>query len=205
VVKTDGVTTEATNSCLTQQSLLDTPTGAASVNVNSTVINDNDPTSSLQAELKCQRELISKLQQQLCFVKSMSAAAVSVDTDSSESVCSNLRSPSKKGMHASEQDVGGSCPQCLPPITENRTLMCDVCNLNHHSLCAAISDSVYDRLGKLLRDVGWVCGDCKTLARSLSVRIQSSIASLGEEMASLQTQVSNLGDRVDVACNHHCS
>ena len=64
---------------------------------------------------------------------------------------------------------------------------------------------VYDRLGKLLRDVGWVCGDCKTLARSLSVRIQSSTASLAEEMASLQTQVSNLSDRVDVACNHHCS
>ena len=65
------------------------------------------------------------------------AAAVSVNTESSEFVCSNLRSSSKKGMHASEQDVGGSCPQCLLPITGNRTLMCDVCKLNHHSLCAA--------------------------------------------------------------------
>jgi hypothetical protein len=63
VPKTDG-----TNSCLTKQSSLDTPTGATSVNANSPVI--NDPTSLLLAELKCQRELISKLQQQLCFVLS---------------------------------------------------------------------------------------------------------------------------------------
>ena len=79
VPKTDGVTTETTNSCLTQQSSLDTPTGATSVNMNSTVINDNDPTSSLLAELKCQRELISKLQQQLCFVLSLLGVAEQAD------------------------------------------------------------------------------------------------------------------------------
>jgi hypothetical protein len=123
-------------------------------------------------------------------VKSANTTVVNVDNE--------------RSVSESEQDDGSSCPQCLLPVTGNRTLKCDVCRLSHHSLCAAISDTVYDRLGKLLRDVGWVCVDCKTLARSLSVRIQSSVASLEVELATLRTQVSDLSDRVNVTCSHRC-
>jgi hypothetical protein len=69
--------------------------------------------------------------------------------------------------------------------------------LSHHNQCATITDSAQDRLSKLPRDTGWVCIDCKTLARSLPVRIQSSVAPLAADVTSPQTQVNSLDSCVD--------
>lgn len=109
-----------------------------------------------------------------------------------------MRQPPGQGQGNSD-----TCPQCLLTIAGGRFLVCDVCQLKHHSQCAAISDNVYDQLGKLLNGIGWVCADCKILARSLSARIQASLASLAAEVTSLQSQFSDLSRRVDGhACNH---
>jgi hypothetical protein len=42
---------------------------------------------------------------------------------------------------------------------------------------------------KLLPAIGWVCKDCKIMARSLCARLQSSVAELAEKFSQLQTDL----------------
>jgi hypothetical protein len=82
-----------------------------------------------------------------------------------------LRKQCSKAKQAQDQGDGDTCPHCLLPVPGSRFLVCDICQLSHHNQCAAITNSVYDWLSKLLLDIGWIYTDYKTLACSLSVCI----------------------------------
>lgn len=92
-----------------------------------------------------------------------------------------------------------TCPQCLLTLSGEASLKCDVCNLSFHSQCAHLTKSAYNQLVKLLPVIGWVCQDCKTMARSLCARLQSSVSELADKFTQLQADMMKLSQQMKPA------
>jgi hypothetical protein len=95
-----------------------------------------------------------------------------------------------------ESDDESTCSVCLLPISNkdranNACLKCEICNESFHSKCVHIPCDTGEQWAQLLANIGWVCGDCKRLARGQYARFQTMLSSLAEELASLQKQFQN--------------
>jgi hypothetical protein len=105
-----------------------------------------------------------------------------------------------------ESDDENSCPICLLPTssTGGASIKCDICSIIYHSRCVKIADITDGRLTQLLSEIGWVCYDCKHLARGQCARFQALLSSMAAEVASLQARFLDLSLNLKSA-NNSCN
>ena len=90
----------------------------------------------------------------------------------------------------------GLCPRCHEP-SDKTCLFCDICRESYHSLCTGLSHEVYSILATIVRDVGWVCADCRIAGSSKLASLQGSLARTSEEICLLRTMVTDLKGELD--------
>jgi hypothetical protein len=90
----------------------------------------------------------------------------------------------------SVDDKDASCPACLLDVDSNsRCIDCDICMSTFHQRCTAMTVKIFDKFIPNVGITGWVCSDCKTLARSSFQRMKQAIAHLAEELADVKQQL----------------
>ena len=101
-----------------------------------------------------------------------------------EGICNSLL--------ASDGDSSpGLCPRCHES-SDKVSVFCDICHDSYHCLCTGMSSEVYNVLITIVRDVGWVCADCRVAGSSKLVSLQSSLARTNEEISLLRTLITDL-------------
>jgi hypothetical protein len=90
----------------------------------------------------------------------------------------------------SVDDKDTSCPTCLLDVDSNsRCIDCDICMSTFHQRCTTMTARIFDKFIPNVGITGWVCSDCKTLARSSFQRMKLAIAHLAEELADVKQQL----------------
>jgi hypothetical protein len=103
-------------------------------------------------------------------------------------------SESASGSHTIDDENNGSaCPHCLLPNNNNddRRVKCDICQQYYHQQCTSLTAKIYDKFIVFIDITGWVCDECKTAARYTYRRLETAIAHLAQQVASLQCTASN--------------
>lgn len=90
----------------------------------------------------------------------------------------------------------GVCPRCQVPA-DNKAVVCDICSDPFHALCTGLTTDVFSTLVTIVKDVGWVCTDCRTACSSKMVKIQTSLSRTNEELSVMRTLISNLKSEID--------
>ena len=101
------------------------------------------------------------------------------------------RQASDLSDHSDEGDCI-SCAQCMLPLNDSgdqHTIKCDVCQSGYHQRCTSIPVKTLDALIKIKMHTGWVCEDCREFVRSRSQSLQSAMAALTEELATVKTEL----------------
>jgi len=93
--------------------------------------------------------------------------------------------------------INDLCPRCCE-ATDSTSLRCDICNDVYHDNCIGLSTSVRLTLEKIIKDVGWVCIDCRTTCRTKIKKLQSQLSRTNEELSTLCTLMAEL--RQDIDC-----
>ena len=140
------------------------------------------PNKAKESQVKTRPSTRSRGQPSLCDSKgAVSAKNRGVRNSSAVSDCDSF---------------SGLCPRCHEP-SDKTCMFCDICRESYHSLCSGLPPEVYDILATIVRDVGWVCADCRVAGSSKLASLQSSLARTSEEISLLRTMVTNLKDELD--------
>jgi hypothetical protein len=103
--------------------------------------------------------------------------------------------------HSDDED-DPSCAQCLLPVgnsDDQRSVKCDVCGLSYHQRCTSMPVKVIDAFIKIKLHVGWVCEDCRELARLRGQSLMSSMNTLAEEVAMVKTELCEMKKQVSTS------
>jgi len=90
----------------------------------------------------------------------------------------------------------GFCLTCHDTI-DCKCIACDICNESFHAICTGLSMEVFNIFASIVKDVGWVCVDCRTVSHSKITALQSSLSRTNEELSILRTLVSGLKSEID--------
>jgi hypothetical protein len=104
---------------------------------------------------------------------------------------------SKKSIASANDDDGcdeSSCPSCflVTASSAGQCIRCDICNQFYHQKCTTINKKTFEKFILLIDVTGWVCDSCKQLARSVSQRLETAIARLAEDVATLKCDISDM-------------
>jgi len=80
------------------------------------------------------------------------------------------------------------CPTCHETI-DSKCIACDICNDSFHAICTGLSMEVFSILASIVKDVRWVCFDCRTVSHSKITALQSSLSRTDEELSIVRTLV----------------
>ena len=117
-------------------------------------------------------------------------------TDSKGAECAKIVSVRNSSVASDGESSPGLCPRCHEP-TDKTCVLCDICHDSYHCLCTGLSSEVYNILISIVKDVGWVCADCRVAGSSKLVSLQGSLARTTEEIALLRTLITDLKGELD--------
>ena len=91
------------------------------------------------------------------------------------------------------EDDAEQCACCLGTLRQNATrIICQVCSGCFHFTCTGVPEQARRSFMETVKQVGWVCNDCKITAHSAFNDLQIKIAELAETVAALQEEVRNI-------------
>lgn len=93
-----------------------------------------------------------------------------------------------------QSELPSLCQQCKSLISkrDKLTIQCDICQSLLHQLCTAIPIKTFEKLKSIVEMTGWVCGDCKTAARSTIAQTQAAVAVVTEQIADMKLSIDEL-------------
>lgn len=90
-----------------------------------------------------------------------------------------------------EDEDGATCPHCLLSVDGARHINCDICQQNYHQKCTNMPIKVFDKFIVHASTTGWVCDECKAVARSSFRRLEVAVAELAEQVALLKCEANS--------------
>ena len=130
-------------------------------------------------------------------------------TKQAQPECSNTRHSIQSAklkvseVPGSEEGANAICGQCLLPVENrnSRVIKCDTCRSLIHQYCTHMSEKVFDIFIKIKTDVGWVCTNCRELLRARGNDLQTSIATLSEEVARVKGDVADIKEKLSTVAS----
>ena len=114
-------------------------------------------------------------------------------------VSSNRGTASDKQMNTncensdSDGDDGANCcPHCLIQLNGKRKIKCDICSSSYHQKCTEIATKAFDKFIANVNEIGWVCSDCKHIARSSFREMEIAIAQLTKKLDVVKSEMNNV-------------